>query len=85
MNRWVCRPESCGGIRSGPGLSIRIIGEVTRERLSVLREADAIARAELTAAALDRDIWQFPVVLLADVRSVGVQSGRTGIRLCCGR
>jgi GMP synthase (glutamine-hydrolysing) len=62
----------------GPGLSIRIIGEVTRERLSVLREADAIARAELTAAALDRDIWQFPVVLLADVRSVGVQGdGRT--------
>jgi GMP synthase (glutamine-hydrolysing) len=62
----------------GPGLSIRIIGEVTRERLAVLREADAIARAELSAAALDRDIWQFPVVLLADVRSVGVQGdGRT--------
>jgi GMP synthase (glutamine-hydrolysing) len=62
----------------GPGLGIRIIGEVTRERLSVLREADAIARAELTAAGLDRDIWQFPVVLLADVRSVGVQGdGRT--------
>ena len=62
----------------GPGLAIRIIGEVTRERLDVLREADAIARAELTAAGLDRDIWQFPVVLLADVRSVGVQGdGRT--------
>jgi GMP synthase (glutamine-hydrolysing) len=62
----------------GPGLAIRIIGEVTRERLAVLREADAIARAELTAAGLDRDIWQFPVVLLADVRSVGVQGdGRT--------
>lgn len=62
----------------GPGLAIRIIGEVTRERLDILRRADAIARAELTAAGLDRDIWQCPVVLLADVRSVGVQGdGRT--------
>jgi GMP synthase (glutamine-hydrolysing) len=62
----------------GPGLGIRIIGEVTRERLDILRQADAIAREELTAAGLDRDIWQFPVVLLADVRSVGVQGdGRT--------
>jgi GMP synthase (glutamine-hydrolysing) len=62
----------------GPGLGIRIIGEVTRERLDVLREADAIARAELSAAGLDRSIWQCPVVLLADVRSVGVQGdGRT--------
>ncbi|GAB3655446.1 glutamine-hydrolyzing GMP synthase [Nocardioides korecus] len=62
----------------GPGLGIRIIGEVTRERLDVLREADAIAREELTRAGLDRDIWQMPVVLLADVRSVGVQGdGRT--------
>jgi GMP synthase (glutamine-hydrolysing) len=57
----------------GPGLGIRIIGEVTRERLDILRQADLIAREELTAAGLDRDIWQFPVVLLADVRSVGVQ------------
>ena len=57
----------------GPGLGIRIVGEVTSDRLEVLRAADAIARAELTAAGLDRDIWQFPVVLLADVRSVGVQ------------
>ena len=57
----------------GPGLGIRIIGEVTRGRLEILRRADAIARAELTAAGLDLDIWQFPVVLLADVRSVGVQ------------
>ncbi len=62
----------------GPGLGIRIIGEVTRERLDILREADAIAREELTRAGLDRDIWQFPVVLLGDVRSVGVQGdGRT--------
>jgi GMP synthase (glutamine-hydrolysing) len=62
----------------GPGLAIRIIGAVDEERLSILREADAIAREELTAAGLDRDVWQFPVVLLADVRSVGVQGdGRT--------
>ncbi|MFG1822945.1 glutamine-hydrolyzing GMP synthase [Microbispora bryophytorum] len=62
----------------GPGLGIRIIGEVTRERLDLLREADAIAREELTRAGLDGDIWQCPVVLLADVRSVGVQGdGRT--------
>ncbi len=62
----------------GPGLGIRIIGEVTQERLYLLREADAIVRAELTAAGLDTEIWQCPVVLLADVRSVGVQGdGRT--------
>jgi GMP synthase (glutamine-hydrolysing) len=62
----------------GPGLGIRIIGEVTAERLTTLRAADAIVREELTAAGLDRDIWQCPVVLLADVRSVGVQGdGRT--------
>ncbi|MDQ4054668.1 MAG: glutamine-hydrolyzing GMP synthase [Actinomycetota bacterium] len=62
----------------GPGLGIRIIGEVTRERLDILREADAIAREELTRAGLDREIWQMPVVLLGDVRSVGVQGdGRT--------
>jgi len=62
----------------GPGLGIRIIGEVTHERLETLRAADLIAREELTAAGLDRSIWQCPVVLLADVRSVGVQGdGRT--------
>ncbi len=57
----------------GPGLGIRIVGEVTADRLATLRAADAIARAELTAAGLDDSIWQCPVVLLADVRSVGVQ------------
>ncbi len=62
----------------GPGLGIRIIGEVNQERLDLLRRADAIARAELTAAGLDNEVWQMPVVLLADVRSVGVQGdGRT--------
>ncbi|MDD2857048.1 MAG: glutamine-hydrolyzing GMP synthase [Candidatus Nanopelagicales bacterium] len=62
----------------GPGLAIRIVGAVDADRLEILRDADAIAREELTAAGLDRDVWQFPVVLLADVRSVGVQGdGRT--------
>ncbi len=55
----------------GPGLGIRIVGAVDAERLDILR-------AELSAAGLDREIWQCPVVLLADVRSVGVQGdGRT--------
>jgi len=57
----------------GPGLAIRIIGEVTENRLSILRQADLIVRDELKLAGLDREIWQCPVVLLADVRSVGVQ------------
>ncbi len=62
----------------GPGLGIRIVGEVTADRLEILRDADAIAREELTKAGLDDEIWQCPVVLLADVRSVGVQGdGRT--------
>ncbi|WP_111720644.1 glutamine-hydrolyzing GMP synthase [Homoserinimonas sp. OAct 916] len=57
----------------GPGLGIRIVGEVTPDRLELLRKADAIVRSELTAAGLDTEIWQCPVVLLGDVRSVGVQ------------
>ena len=62
----------------GPGLAIRIVGEVTENRLTILRKADSIARYELKSAQLDREIWQCPVVLLADVRSVGVQGdGRT--------
>lgn len=62
----------------GPGLAIRIIGEVTEDRLEILRHADLIVREELQQAGQDRQIWQCPVVLLADVRSVGVQGdGRT--------
>lgn len=57
----------------GPGLAVRIVGEVTREHLRIVRAADDIARAELSRAGLDRVIWQCPVVLLAGVRSVGVQ------------
>lgn len=62
----------------GPGLGIRIVGEVTKARLDILRAADAIVREEITSAGLDAEIWQCPVVLLAEVRSVGVQGdGRT--------
>src|SRR5262245_33753224 len=62
----------------GPGLGIRIVGEVTAGRMDRLRRAEAIAREELTAAGRDNQIWQCPVVLLADIRSVGVQGdGRT--------
>lgn len=61
----------------GPGLAVRIIGEVTRERLAVLREADAIFREEIAKAGLARDIHQYFAVL-TDMRSVGVMGdGRT--------
>ena len=60
------------------GLAIRIVGAVTSDRLRILRAADLIVRSELSAAGLDEVVWQCPVVLLADVRSVGVQGdGRT--------
>jgi GMP synthase (glutamine-hydrolysing) len=57
----------------GPSLGIRIIGEVNPENIRIVRAADAIVRSELTEAELDNEIWQCPVVLLANVRSVGVQ------------
>ena len=56
----------------GPGLAVRIIGEITPDRLALLREADAVVREEISRAGLDREIWQVFAVLLADVRSVGV-------------
>jgi GMP synthase (glutamine-hydrolysing) len=56
----------------GPGLAIRIIGEVTRERLEILREADAVLQEEVRRAGLYRDLWQSFAVLPA-IRSVGVQ------------
>lgn len=57
----------------GPGLAIRIVGPVNEHNLDIVREADAIVHEELDAAGLHQEIWQCPVVLLADVRSVGVQ------------
>jgi GMP synthase (glutamine-hydrolysing) len=55
----------------GPGLAVRIVGEVSREKVALLQEADAIVREEVRAAGLERDIWQAFAVLL-DIRSVGV-------------
>jgi GMP synthase (glutamine-hydrolysing) len=56
----------------GPGLAIRVLGEVTEERLAVLREADAIVQEEVRQAGLERELWQAFAVLLP-VRTVGVQ------------
>ena len=55
----------------GPGLAVRVLGEVSREKLGILREADAIFREELREAGLERKIWQ-SFAALPDVRSVGV-------------
>jgi GMP synthase (glutamine-hydrolysing) len=55
----------------GPGLGVRIIGEVTREKVVLLQEADAIVREEIRLAGLEREIWQ-AFAVLPDIRSVGV-------------
>jgi GMP synthase (glutamine-hydrolysing) len=55
----------------GPGLGVRIIGEVTPDKVAILQEADFIVRAELTAAGMDREIWQ-AFAVLPDIRAVGV-------------
>lgn len=55
----------------GPGLGIRVIGEITEEKLKIVREADYIFRDEIKKAGLDKEIWQY-FALLPDVRSVGV-------------
>lgn len=61
----------------GPGLAIRVMGEITEERLETVRESDAILREEIAKAGLDRDIWQYFTVNTG-VRSVGVMGdGRT--------
>ncbi|MGY3747602.1 glutamine-hydrolyzing GMP synthase [Vagococcus salmoninarum] len=61
----------------GPGLGIRVLGEITEEKLEIVRESDAILREEIAAAGLDRDVWQYFTVL-PGIRSVGVMGdGRT--------
>ena len=55
----------------GPGLGVRIIGEVTPERAATIRRADAVVREEVRAAGLERELWQ-AFAVLADIRSVGV-------------
>ena len=67
-----CPTRSSGASRSpAPGLAIRIIGEVTAERLEILRHADAVIREEIRRAGLEREIWQAFAVLPA-IKSVGV-------------
>ena len=62
----------------GPGLAVRIVGEVNAENLTKVRGADAVVREEIKRAGLDRSTWQAFCVLLADVQSVGVMGdGRT--------
>jgi GMP synthase (glutamine-hydrolysing) len=60
----------------GPGLAIRIIGEVTAERLNILRDADLIVRQEVNKQGLYHKLWQAFAVLLADVNSVGVMGDK---------
>ncbi len=55
----------------GPGLGVRIIGEVTPEKVAILQHADHIVREEIRRAGLDREVWQYFAVL-PDIRSVGV-------------
>ena len=60
----------------GPGLGVRILGEITTERLSILRQADKIVNEVFNTTGLDRQIWQCPVILLADFNSVGIQGDK---------
>jgi len=58
----------------GPGLGVRVIGAITRDKLDILREADAIFREEIASAGLDRELGQYFAVL-TNIRSVGVRDG----------
>ncbi|HEX6923780.1 MAG TPA: glutamine-hydrolyzing GMP synthase [Bacillales bacterium] len=67
----------------GPGLGIRVLGDITEEKLEVVRESDAVLRREIKAAGLDRDIWQYFTVL-PDMRSVGVMGDARTYDYCIG-
>jgi GMP synthase (glutamine-hydrolysing) len=66
----------------GPGLAIRVLGEVTEERLALLREADAIVQDEVRQAGLERELWQAFAVLLP-VRTVGVMGDMRSYDFAC--
>ena len=75
-----CPTRSCGASRSpGPGLGVRIIGEVTPEKVAILQHADAIVREEIKPAGLEREIWQ-AFAVLPDIRSVGRDGRRAHLR-----
>ena len=59
----------------GPGLGVRCLGAITRDRLAALREADAILREEFTKEGLDKKVWQF-FTIVPDVRATGVRGGK---------
>lgn len=69
----------------GPGLAVRLLGEITEPDLAILRKADAIVRQEIEAAGLQRDVWQYFAVL-TPIQSTGVMGdGRTYARVCAIR
>lgn len=57
----------------GPGLGVRVLGEITKEKLEIVRESDAILREEIKNANLDREIWQY-FAILTNIRSVGMRN-----------
>ena len=59
----------------GPGLGVRCLGAITRDRLNALREADAILREEFDNAGLGKTVWQY-FISVADFKSVGVKDGK---------
>lgn len=67
----------------GPGLGIRILGEITEEKLQIVRDSDYILREEIRKAGLQREIWQY-FTALTNMRSVGVMGGSENVRLCGG-
>ncbi|MGH7806097.1 MAG: glutamine-hydrolyzing GMP synthase, partial [Candidatus Binatia bacterium] len=69
----------------GPGLAVRVLGEVTEQRLAILREADAVVRHEIDGTPYSRSVWQYFAVLLP-VRTVGVMGDeRTYDNVCAIR
>ena len=66
----------------GPGLAVRIVGEITAERLRILREADAIVRHEIESAGVDQELWQWFAVLLP-IKTVGVKGDRRTYESVC--